>query len=95
MAGGTSFTYQLKIGTQQVRNLRLSGGETVAKIFTNQITSWDDAQITRDNNGRKFPKIPITPVVRSDGSGTTAQFTRWMDAEYPLDLAPPTSARAA
>lgn len=82
VAGGTSFTYQLKIGNQQVRNLRLSG-ETVAKIFTNQITSWDDAQIARDNNGRKFPKIPITPVVRSDGSGTTAQFTRWMDAEYP------------
>ncbi len=82
VAGGTSFTYQLKIGNQQVRNLRLSG-ETIAKIFTNQITNWSDAAISKDNNGRKFPSLPITPVVRSDGSGTTAQFTRWLDAEYP------------
>ena len=82
VAGGTAFTYQLKIGNDLVRNLRLSG-ETLAKIFTNQITNWNDPAITRDNNGRKFPSLPITPVVRSDGSGTTAQFTTWMDHEYP------------
>lgn len=82
VAGGTAFTYQLKIGNELVRNLRLSG-ETVAKIFTGQITDWSDAAITKDNNGRAFPKLPITPVVRSDGSGTTAQFTTWMNDEYP------------
>ncbi|WP_180936046.1 substrate-binding domain-containing protein [Nocardioides ungokensis] len=82
VAGGTAFTYQLKIGNELVRNLRLSG-ETLAKIFTNQITNWDDPAITKDNNGRKFPSLPITPVVRSDGSGTTAQFTTWLDHEYP------------
>src|SRR6478735_6966626 len=82
VAGGTAFTYQLKIGNQMVRNLRLSG-ETIAKIFTNQITNWSDPAITKDNNGRKFPSLPIKPVVRSDGSGTTAQFTTWMDHEYP------------
>jgi phosphate transport system substrate-binding protein len=82
VAGGTAFTYQLKIGNTMVRNLRLSG-ETLSKIFTNQITNWDDPEITKDNNGRKFPSLPITPVVRSDGSGTTAQFTSWMDHEYP------------
>jgi len=82
VAGGTAFTYQLKIGNELVRNLRLSG-ETVAKIFTGQITDWSDAAITKDNNGRAFPKLPITPVVRSDGSGTTAQFTTWMNSEYP------------
>lgn len=82
VAGGTSFTYQLKVGNDLVRNLRLSG-ETIAKIFTNQITNWNDAAIAKDNNGRKLPSIPITPVVRSDGSGTTAQFTRWLDSEYP------------
>ena len=82
VAGGTAFTYQLKIGNDLVRNLRLSG-ETLAKIFTNQITNWDDPAITKDNNGRKFPSLAITPVVRSDGSGTTAQFTTWMDHEYP------------
>ena len=82
VAGGTAFTYQLKIGSQLVRNLRLSG-ETITKIFTNQITNWNDPAITKDNNGRAFPSLPITPVVRSDGSGTTAQFTSWMDDQYP------------
>ncbi|MXG91744.1 phosphate ABC transporter substrate-binding protein [Nocardioides sp. YIM 123512] len=82
VAGGTAFTYQLKIGGQQVKNLRLSG-ETIAKIFTNQITNWNDPAIAADNNGRAFPSLPITPVVRSDGSGTTAQFTLWMDKSYP------------
>jgi len=82
VAGGTAFTYQLKIGGQLVRNLRLSG-ETISKIFTNQITNWNDPAITADNNGRAFPSLPITPVVRSDGSGTTAQFTLWMDKQYP------------
>lgn len=82
VAGGTAFTYQLKIGDELVRNLRLSG-ETIAKIFTNKITNWNDAAITADNNGRAFPSLAITPVVRADGSGTTAQFTTWMDKEYP------------
>ncbi|WP_296606198.1 phosphate ABC transporter substrate-binding protein PstS, partial [Nocardioides sp.] len=82
VAGGTAFTYQLKVGGQLVRNLRLSG-ETIAKIFTNQITNWNDPAIKNDNNGRSFPSLPITPVVRSDGSGTTAQLTTWMDHEYP------------
>lgn len=82
VAGGTAFTYQLKIGKELVRNLRLSG-ETLTKIFTGQITDWSDPAITADNNGRAFPKLAITPVVRSDGSGTTAQLTTWMDAQYP------------
>jgi phosphate ABC transporter phosphate-binding protein len=82
VAGGTAFTYQLKVGNDLVRNLRLSG-ETLAKIFTNQITNWNDPAITKDNNGRKFPSLPIIPVVRSDGSGTTAQFSTWMDKQYP------------
>ncbi|GAA4378155.1 substrate-binding domain-containing protein [Nocardioides caricicola] len=82
VAGGTAFTYQLKVGGQLVRNLRLSG-ETIAKIFTNKITNWNDPAITKDNNGREFPSLAITPVVRSDGSGTTAQLTTWMDKQYP------------
>lgn len=82
VAGGTAFTYQLKIGNELVRNLRLSG-ETLTRIFTGQITDWSDPAITKDNNGRAFPKLAITPVVRSDGSGTTAQLTTWMDAQYP------------
>jgi phosphate ABC transporter phosphate-binding protein len=82
VAGGTAFTYQVRVGGDLVKNLRLSG-ETIAKIFTNQITNWNDPAITKDNNGRALPSLPITPVVRSDGSGTTAQFTTWLDKMYP------------
>ncbi|MFY0407773.1 substrate-binding domain-containing protein [Solicola sp. PLA-1-18] len=82
VAGGTAFTYQLKVGGKMVRNLRLSG-DTLTKIFTNKITNWADPAITKDNNGRALPSLAITPVVRSDGSGTTAQLTTWMNNQYP------------
>ncbi len=82
VAGGTAFTYQILVAGKKVTNLRLSG-ETIAKIFTNQITNWNDPAITKDNNGHALPSLPITPVVRSDGSGATAQFTLWMDKQYP------------
>jgi phosphate ABC transporter phosphate-binding protein len=82
VAGGTAFTYQIRVAGKLVNNLRLSG-ETIAKIFTNQITNWNDKAITKDNNGHALPSLPITPVVRSDGSGATAQFTLWMDKQYP------------
>jgi phosphate ABC transporter phosphate-binding protein len=81
VAGGTSFPYQLRVNGQLVRNLRLSG-ETIAKIFTNQITNWDDPEITQDNNGTKFPNLPIIPVVHSEGSGDSAQFTRWLATDF-------------
>ncbi|MGN6473418.1 MAG: substrate-binding domain-containing protein [Mycobacteriales bacterium] len=82
VAGGTALTYQLHVAGKLVNNLRLSG-ETIAKIFTNKITNWDDPEITKENGGHAFPSLPITPVVRSDGSGATAQFTLWMGKEYP------------
>ncbi|WP_448631227.1 substrate-binding domain-containing protein [Cellulomonas soli] len=82
VAGGTAFTYHLEVGGQLVRDIRLSG-ETIAKIFTEKITSWADPAIAADNNGRTFPDTRIRPVVRSDGSGTTAQFTTWLDKVQP------------
>ena len=82
VAGGTAFTYHLEQGGKLVTGIRLSG-LTIAKIFTNQITSWADPAIAADNNGRVLPDTPIAPVVRSDGSGTTAQFTTWLDKVYP------------
>jgi len=82
VAGGTAFTYHIEVGGKLMRDVRLSG-ETIAKIFTNQITKWTDPQVKADNNGRTFPDLPIIPVVRSDGSGTTAQFTTWLNNQYP------------
>ena len=82
VAGGTAFPYQVKVGGQPVKNLRLSG-LTLAKIFTNQITNWDDPAVTADNNGRRLPSLPIIPVVHSEGSGSSAQFTKFLDTVYP------------
>ena len=81
-AGGTAFPYQLKFHGKQVTTLRLSG-QTLAEIFTNKITNWDDSQITKDNNGVALPSLPITPVVQSEGSGATAQLTTYFATEYP------------
>ncbi|WP_300681118.1 substrate-binding domain-containing protein [Nocardioides sp.] len=82
VAGGTAFTYHINVGGKLYQNLRLSG-ETIAKIFTNKITNWNDPAITKDNNGHALPSLTIHPVVRSDGSGTTAQFTLWMAKTNP------------
>ena len=80
VAGGTSFMYNLRIGGKQVTNLRLSG-TTIAKIFTGDVTVWNDAAIAADNPALALPAIPIVPVVRADGSGATAQFSIWMRQE--------------
>ena len=81
VAGGTSFMYNLKIGGKKVTDLRLSG-ETVTKIFTGVITNWSDPQIKADNPTLALPDREITPVVRSDGSGSTAQFSLWMSKQH-------------
>ena len=81
VAGGTSFMYNLKIGGKRVTQLRLSG-ETIAKIFTGVITSWADPQIKKENPGLVLPGRRIVPVVRGDGSGTTAQFTTYLSKQY-------------
>ncbi|WP_344345955.1 substrate-binding domain-containing protein, partial [Kitasatospora putterlickiae] len=80
-AGGTALMYHLTVGGKLVRDLRLSP-QTVMDVFTNKITNWNDPKITADY-GKALPNIPITPVVRSDGSGATAQFTRWMSRSFP------------
>ena len=82
VAGGTSFMYNLKINGKRVTNLRLSG-ENVVKIFTGKIKMWNDAAIQADNPGIVMPARAVVPVVRSDGSGSSAQFTKWMITQYP------------
>ncbi len=81
VAGGTAFMYHLNIGGKRVSNLRLSG-ETITKIFTGGITNWSDPAIQADNPGLAMPDKAIVPVVRSDGSGSTAQFTLWMSKQH-------------
>lgn len=82
VAGGTSFMYHLTVAGKQVRDLRLSGS-TLSLIFTGAITRWNDPRITADNQGRVLPDEAVIPVLRSDGAGASAQFSRYMFRLYP------------
>jgi phosphate transport system substrate-binding protein len=53
-------------------------GPTVANIYLGKIKTWNDPAITKLNPGVSLPSKPITVVHRSDGSGTTGQFTQFL-----------------
>ena len=53
-------------------------GDTLAKIFLGTITKWDDPAIAKLNPKLKLPTDAITVVRRSDGSGTTFNFTDYL-----------------
>ena len=55
-------------------------GPTAAKIFNGTITRWDDPAIKTLNPSTEFPATDIRVVYRSDGSGTTDNFQRYLDA---------------
>ena len=57
--------------------------ETLAKIFANQITNWNDAAIATDNPGVELPDLNLNPVHRSDDSGTTQNFTDYLSKVAP------------
>ncbi|MEZ4364198.1 MAG: phosphate ABC transporter substrate-binding protein PstS [Kofleriaceae bacterium] len=61
-----------------VANLQLSP-ETIAKIFQRDIKTWNDAAIAADNPGVTLPATAIVVAHRSDGSGTTDNFTKYLD----------------
>jgi len=54
--------------------------EVTANIFNGTITTWNDPQIANLNPGVTLPADPIVAFHRSDGSGTTANFTAWLTA---------------
>ena len=59
--------------------LRLDG-PTLSRIYLGEITSWNDQRIRALNPGRNLPDTKITPVFRSDGSGTTYNFTEYLSS---------------
>jgi phosphate transport system substrate-binding protein len=61
----------------EVKNLQLSPA-TVAKIFDGKIKTWNDAAIAADNPGVTLPSSTLTPINRSDESGTTKNFTDYL-----------------
>src|SRR6185312_6765837 len=82
-AGGTAFIYHITVAGHLITNLRLDP-KTIFEIFTGQITNWDDKRITHIY-GAQLPNLPITPVIRSDGSGATYFFTLWLSSLYPSE----------
>jgi phosphate transport system substrate-binding protein len=56
---------------------------TVAKIFRGEISTWNDPAIAALNEGVSLPDLKVTPVNRSDDSGTTSNFTDYLASASP------------
>lgn len=52
----------------------------IGEIFSGAITNWNDPKIAAENEGAELPDLDITPVHRADESGTTGNFTDYLDA---------------
>lgn len=73
VAAPITVAYNLRtVGTLQL------SAETLAGIFSAGVTTWNDPRIIADNPGVKLPSTPIVVVHRSDASGTTNNFTRFL-----------------
>ncbi|HSU41452.1 MAG TPA: phosphate ABC transporter substrate-binding protein PstS [Polyangiaceae bacterium] len=57
--------------------------ELLSAIYLGAITRWNDRALALVNPGAALPDLPITVVFRTDGSGTTAIFTRFLAASSP------------
>ncbi|MDO4241515.1 MAG: phosphate ABC transporter substrate-binding protein PstS [Microbacteriaceae bacterium] len=67
---------------QGVKSLNLDA-KTIAGIFSGKIKKWNDPAIVSQNKDAKLPDADITPVHRSDKSGTTENFTDYLNAVAP------------
>jgi phosphate transport system substrate-binding protein len=61
-----------------VSNLKLTP-TVIADIFSGKITTWNSSAIKSINPGASLPSTPITLAVRSDSSGTTQNFTLFLE----------------
>jgi phosphate transport system substrate-binding protein len=77
--GAVAITYNVK-GLQNKLHLT---GPVIADIFMGKISSWNDPEIAKLNPGVSLPDTHITPVYRSDGSGTSFAFTDWLTKVSP------------
>lgn len=57
--------------------------DTLAQIFTGEITNWNDPAIADANPDVELPDLDIIPVNRSDDSGTTENLTEYLSAAAP------------
>ncbi|BBZ00068.1 phosphate ABC transporter substrate-binding protein PstS [Mycolicibacterium fallax] len=78
--GPVALAYQLP-GVEQLA----VSPQTLAGIFTGAITRWNDPALVALNPDQELPDTPITPVYRSDSSGTTDNFQKYLAAAAPQD----------
>ena len=83
-AGKTVLYFPVQVGPiamaynlSGVSNLKLTA-PILAGIFQGTIKTWDDPAIKAINSGANLPSTPISLVVRSDSSGTTANFSSYL-----------------
>jgi phosphate transport system substrate-binding protein len=75
---------------QGVDKLQLDSA-TIGDIFSGKVTKWNDPEIAKQNPDANLPSTTITPVHRSDDSGTTANLTDYLEQtsggtwKYPAD----------
>ncbi len=72
----TAVAYQ---GSGLPSSLKMTG-PVLAKIYLGEITNWSDPQIRALNKGTSLPNKKITPIFRSDSSGTSYNFTQYLSA---------------
>ncbi len=73
-AGGVVPAYQVP-GLSKPLNFT---GELIADMYMGKVAKWNDARLAAINPGVTLPDLAITPVYRSDGSGTTFVFTNYL-----------------
>jgi len=78
--GGTAVMVNVK--TNAHAPLKITG-QVLAAIYLGQVKKWNDPQIQKLNPGVSLPDTTITPVYRSDGSGTSYNFTDYLSAISP------------
>ncbi|MEU7590094.1 phosphate ABC transporter substrate-binding protein PstS [Micromonospora sp. NPDC049230] len=90
-AGGAAINLPMVIGPvaiaynlNGVDNLQVKPA-TLAKIFAGKVTKWDDPAIKADNPDAKLPSTAIQAVHRSDESGTTDNFTKFLSKTAEAD----------
>ena len=64
-------------------------GPILADIYQGKITKWNDPSIVKINPGVNLPSAAIAAVHRSDGSGTTFNFTHYLSQVSPTWKAGP------
>ena len=74
LLGTTAVLYNLPGIAQQIKLT----GQIIADIYLGNITQWDASQIKTINPGVDLPSLKITPAYRSDGSGTSYNFTDYL-----------------